>query len=462
MFRRFANLKRVHFVGVGGAGMSGIAEVLADYDLEVTGSDLMASETTARLEKAGVRFFEGHAAENVEGADLVVLSSAVPADNVERLAARRLGIPRVRRAEMLGELMRMKYGIAVAGTHGKTTTTSMVGALLTETGFDPTVIVGGRLRVSGTGARLGRSEYLVAEADEYDRSFLRLAPIIAVITSIDRDHLDTYANLDEIEGAFMSFADRVPFFGQLILCLDDVGIQHILPRLADHRVVTYGSSPQAQLRAIDVKPTAEGSRFRVVQAEHGDLGWLEVPMPGLHNVHNSLAAAAVGLALGLGFEAIAKALNGFGGVHRRFERLGTWQGAHVVDDYAHHPTEVAATLQAAREAYPEAVIHAVFQPHLFSRTRDHYNEFGRALLAADRAWVTEIYASREQPMDGVTADLVVEAARRSGHRHCELCADWRELPARLAAELSAGDLIVTMGAGDIYRLAHQIVGEEAA
>ncbi|MCZ6507629.1 MAG: UDP-N-acetylmuramate--L-alanine ligase [Acidobacteria bacterium] len=461
MFLRFAGLKRVHFVGIGGAGMSGIAEVLAGYDLEVTGSDLVLSETTARLEKAGVEVFEGHDAAQVESADLVVLSSAVPADNVERLAASRLGIPLVRRAEMLGELMRMKYGIAIAGTHGKTTTTSMVGALLTETGFDPTVIVGGRLRVSGTGARLGRSEFLVAEADEYDRSFLRLQPIIAVITSIDRDHLDTYADLEEIEQAFLTFAEKVPFFGQLILCLDDENIQRLLPRLADHRVVTYGSSPQAQLRAADVEPTERGSRFRVVHAQKGDLGWLEVPMPGRHNVHNALAAVAVGLALGLDFEAVGAVLSGFAGVHRRFERLGTWNGAHVVDDYAHHPTEVAATLEAAREAYPKAVIHAVFQPHLYSRTRDLYNEFGRSLLAADRAWVTEIYASREQPIEGVTADLVVDAARRSGHRHCDLCRDWCDMPSLLEQTVQAGDLILTLGAGDVYRLAQRLTAQEA-
>jgi len=288
------------------------------------------------------------------------------------------------------------------------------------------------------------------------------AAVIAVITSIDRDHLDTYADLEEIEQAFLSFADKVPFFGQVILCLDDENIQRVLSSLADHRVVTYGSSPQAQLRATDVEPTAEGSRFRVVHAQRGSLGWLEVPMPGRHNVHNALAAVAVGLALGLEFGAIAAALGDFGGVHRRFERLGSWRGAHVVDDYAHHPTEVAATLQAAREAYPEAVIHAVFQPHLYSRTRDLFNEFGRALLAADRAWVTDIYPSREQPLEGVTADLVVDAARNSGHRHCNLCPDWRDLEGRLAPTVGSGDLILTLGAGDIYRLAHQIAAEEVA
>jgi UDP-N-acetylmuramate--alanine ligase len=462
MFRRFMNLERVHFVGIGGAGMSGIAEVLADYAMQVTGSDLSLSETTERLRRAGVKVFEGHDAAHVEGADLVVVSSAVPRENVEVAAARDRGIPIVRRAEMLGELMRLKYGIAVAGTHGKTTTTSLVGALLTETGFDPTVIVGGRLRVSGTGARLGRSEYMVAEADEYDRSFLRLAPIIAVITSIDRDHLDTYGDLQAIEQAFLTFAEKVPFFGQLVLCQDDANVQRLLPGLADHRVVTYGSSPQAQLRAVDVTPTAGGSRFQVVHAQRGELGFLEVPMPGRHNVNNALAAVAVGLALGLEFEPIAAALAGFGGVHRRFERLGVWHGAQVVDDYAHHPTEVTATLQAAREAYPRAVIHAVFQPHLYSRTRDLVEEFGRALLAADVVWVTEIYASREQPIAGVTAQMVVDAAIRSGHRRCSLCGDWHELPLRLAGAVGEGDLVLTLGAGDIYRLAHELVAEEAA
>lgn len=462
MFRRFMNLERVHFVGIGGAGMSGIAEVLADYNLEVTGSDLVASDTTARLEKAGVRFFEGHDAAHVEGADLVVVSSAVPADNVERLEGKRRGIPIVRRAEMLGELMRLKYGIAVAGTHGKTTTTSLVGALLTETGFDPTVIVGGRLRVSGTGARLGRSEYLVAEADEYDRSFLRLQPILAVITTIDRDHLDTYANLEEIQQAFLTFADKVPFFGQVIVCLDDENIQQLLPELADHRVVSYGISPQARLRAVDLRPVEGGMQFSVVHAEQGVLGPLAIPLPGQHNVQNALAAVAVGLAVGLEFDAIAEALGSFGGVHRRFERLGSWHGATVVDDYAHHPTEVAATLDAARQAYPKARIHAIFQPHLYSRTRDMVEEFGRALLGADEAWVTEIYASREKPIAGVTSDIVVAAARQSGHRHCELCSDWRELPARLSATVQSGDLILTLGAGDIYKLAHRIAEEEAA
>ena len=463
MFRRFTNLAAVHFVGIGGAGMSGIAEVLLDYDLDVSGCDQSLSETTERLSKLGVTVFQGHSPEHVERVDLVVISSAVSRDNPEVVAARRNNITVVRRAEMLGELMRMKYGVAVAGTHGKTTTTSLIGTVLTEAGLDPTVIVGGRLRVSGTGARLGKSEYLVAEADEYDRSFLRLQPIVAVVTSIDEDHLDTYANLDEIRSAFVTFAGKVPFFGQAILCLDDANIQEVLPQLKrEHRVVTYGVSPQADLRATEFESIAVGSRFKVVDSRQGELGVVELPMPGLHNVRNSLAAIAVGQALGIPFVGIARALKGFSGVHRRFEARGVWRGAKVIDDYAHHPTEVTATLEAARQAFPGAVIHAVFQPHLFSRTRHLALEFGRSLLGADRAVVTDIYASREQPEPGVTSDLVVEAARSSGHRDVHLCADWREVPRLLAAEVQAGDVILTLGAGDIYRLAELLAGEAAA
>ncbi|MEZ5332883.1 MAG: UDP-N-acetylmuramate--L-alanine ligase [Thermoanaerobaculia bacterium] len=458
MFLRFGNLHRVHMVGVGGAGMSGIAEVLLAQGLEVSGSDLVAGEVTGRLEAAGLAFWQGHEAAHVEGADIVVVSSAVPADNPERLRARELGLPVVRRAEMLGELMRLKYGIAVAGTHGKTTTTSLVGHLLTEAGFDPTVIVGGRLRVSGTGARLGRSDYLVAEADEYDRSFLRLAPILAVITNIDVDHLDTYRDLSAIKRAFVEFAERVPFFGQVVVCLDDPNVQSLLPELADRRVVTYGLSPQATLRATDL--TAEPGRqgFTVVHAERGELGRLEIPMPGEHNVRNALAAIGVGLAMDVELDVVAAALARFGGVHRRFERLGSWRGAAVIDDYAHHPTEVTATLQAARQVFRSAGIHAVFQPHLYSRTQALGRELGQALLGADHAIVTDIYRSREQPIEGVSAEIVVDAARASGHRHVAYCPRWQEAPALLESAVSDGDVVVTLGAGDIYKLAVELAG----
>jgi UDP-N-acetylmuramate--alanine ligase len=374
----------------------------------------------------------------------------------------RTSITVVRRAEMLGELMRLKYGVAVAGTHGKTTTTSLVGAVLTEAGLDPTVIVGGRLRVSGTGARLGKSEYLVAEADEFDRSFLRLQPIIGVVTSIDKDHLDTYGSLGAIKKAFLEFAARVPFFGQAILCLDDSNIQEMLPKLEGRRVLTYGLSPQADLRAVEIETTPSGSSFAVHSDTAGEIGTVELPMPGVHNVRNALAAVAVGLSLGVDFSTIAEALAAFSGVHRRFEHRGTWQGATVVDDYAHHPTEVAATLEAARQAFPQSRIIAVFQPHLFSRTRDLAAEFGRALLAANFVLVTDIYPSREQPLPGVDATLVVEAARDAGHRHVEYRGDWRQAPEVLAGEVGAGDVLLTMGAGDIYRLAEKLAAEDGA
>ena len=463
MFHHFAGLTHVHFVGVGGAGMSGLAEVLLDYDLEVSGSDLAASETTQRLQLLGVRIFAaGHAAENVEGADLVVISSAVPSDNPEVLAARLRGIPVVRRAEMLAEVMRLKYGIAVAGAHGKTTTTSLVGQLLTDGGLDPTVIVGGRLRVSGTGARLGKSDYLVAEADEFDRSFLRLAPIIAVITSIDVEHLDTYRDLEDIAAAFVAFAQKAPFFGQVIVCLDDPHVQEILPRLADRRLVTYGLTPQADLQAQELELDAAGSSFLVRSAREGVLGRVRLPMPGTHNVQNALAAIAVGLGLEIPFESMVRSFAAFGGVHRRFERLGQWRGATVIDDYAHHPTEVRATLQAARQVFGDGRIHVVFQPHLYSRTRDQAEGFGRALLAADAAIVTEVYGSREAPIEGVSGELVVAAARSSGHRNVELVADWRDAPALLEATVRPGDAILTLGAGDVYRLAQRLVAEDEA
>ncbi len=472
IFRRFTGLDRVHLVGIGGTGMSGIAEVLLEYDVEVSGSDRSRTETTERLVSLGARVSYGHAPEHVEGADLVVYSSAVPRDNVEVVEARRRGITVVRRAEMLAELMRLKYGVAVAGTHGKTTTTSLVGAILTEAGLDPTVIVGGRVRALGTGARMGHSDYLVAEADEFDRSFLRLAPIIAVITTIDVDHLDTYEDLDAIKSAFVQFAEQVPFFGQVIVCLDDPNVQEILPRIADRRIVSYGFNPQADFQALEVtlgQGEAEAgavaaTRFSVRHGEAGVLGTVTLPMPGRHNVANALAAIAVSRALDVPFEAIARALAQFKGIDRRFDRRGTWQGAAVIDDYAHHPAEVAATLAAARQVCPAGKIHAVFQPHLFTRTRDQATAFGRALLGADRVVVTDVYPSREQPIEGVTGELVVDAARASGHRRVAYCPSWRDAPEVLAPEVEPGDLVITLGAGDVYRLALDLAtqGEAAA
>ncbi len=468
-FSPFADLSRIHFVGIGGAGMSGIAEILleSEYGLEVTGCDLQLGETTERLAALGARIERGHSPDHLEGVDLVVVSSAIAEDNPEVREARRRGVTVARRAEMLGELMRLKYGIAVAGTHGKTTTTSLVGAMMTEAGLDPTVIVGGRLRLQGTGARLGHSQYLVAEADEFDRSFLRLTPVVAVVTTIDADHLDTYRDLDSIRDAFVEFGNRVPFFGRLLVGLDDPNVQLILPRLAERRIVTYGFSPQADLSAVDVEPIdrsdagSGGTRFTVRSLQRGVLGTIDLPLPGRHNVGNALAAVGVGLSLRLPFETIARGLAKFEGVHRRFEQVGSWRGATVVDDYAHHPTEVAATLEAARQSFPRARLHVVFQPHLFSRTRDQAGAFGRALLAADRALVTDVYPSREQPIPGVTGELVVRAAEESGHRGVRYCPDWRRAEGALAEEAEPGDVVLTLGAGDIYKLAQQLVRAEA-
>jgi UDP-N-acetylmuramate--alanine ligase len=470
MFHRFAGLRHAHFVGIGGAGMSGIAEVLLQYELTVSGCDQTDGEAVARLRQLGVAVAVGHSAEHLDGVDLVVISSAIGGANPEVAEARRRGITVVRRAEMLAELMRLKYGIAVAGTHGKTTTTSLVGAILTEAGLDPTVIVGGRLRVSGTGARLGSSDYMVVEADEFDRSFLSLQPVLAVITNVDRDHLDTYADLAAIADAFVAFASRVPFFGQVIVCADDANAAALLPRLGDRRITTYGLGEECAIRAVDLAMTPSGSAFDVLLRSPGgagpagapvELGRIEIPLPGIHNVRNTLAAVGVALALGVPMPVVGRALLAFGGVHRRFERIGSFRGAELVDDYAHHPTEVAATLAAARQVFPRKVIHAVFQPHLFSRTRDLAVDFGRALAAADHVIVTDVYPSREAPIPGVSGELVARAVEAVGHARVDYCAGWREARERLGA-LGEGDVVITLGAGDVYRLAQALAGEEAA
>jgi UDP-N-acetylmuramate--alanine ligase len=455
IFQRFG-LDRIHFIGVGGAGMCGIAEVLLNYSLEISGCDLAANDVTARLAKLGATIHQGHSPEHLDDVDLVVISSAVPADNPELVAARERGITVVRRAEMLGELMRVKYGVGIAGTHGKTTTTSMVGTVLTDAGLDPTVIVGGRVNVLGTGARVGRGELLVAEADEFDRSFLRLTPVLAVVTNIDVDHLDTYGTPEEIEKAFVEFANRVPFFGRAIVCLDDPWVQRVMPKI-ERRIVTYGLSAQADLQAYDVRPVPGGSRFRVRTGDEGPLGEVDLPMPGLHNVRNALAAVAVGLAVMVPFDDISKALGGFAGVHRRFERLGRWRGAWVIDDYAHHPTELIAALEAARQAYPDGRVHVVFQPHLYSRTRDLAAEFGASLLGADHALVTDVFPSREKPIPGVSGDMVVDEARSRGHRAAVFCPDWDDCVEALAERVREGDVVLTMGAGDINKLADRLV-----
>jgi len=441
-------VKRLHFVGIGGVGMCGIAEVLLNQGYRVSGSDLRLSEATEHLRSLGAEVAEGHRAENLGKVDVVVTSSAVGEDNPEVRAARERKIPVIRRAEMLAELMRMKHGIAVAGTHGKTTTTSMLGQVLTRAGLDPTLVIGGKVRMIESNAKLGGGPYLVAEADEFDRSFLKLAPVIAVITTIEAEHLDCYKDLEEIQRAFVEFANKVPFWGAVVACLDEKGVQAILPRL-ERRCLTYGLSMQSQLRAEGVTFDGMRSAFTVSNGS-GPLGRIGLRVPGRHNVKNALAAAAVGLEMEVPFGTIAEALSDFSGVYRRFEIKGEREGVLVIDDYGHHPTEIEATLRAAKEAFGRRVI-AVFQPHLYSRTRDFHREFGSSFHQADLLVVTDIYPAREAPLPGVSGELIARAAREAGHRQVVYLADKEAVPAELARLARKGDIVITLGAGDIYK-----------
>ena len=443
-------IQNVHMVGIGGIGMSSIAEVLLARGFRVSGSDLKKSEVTAHLEKLGATIYEGHAETNVQEADVVVYSSAVkPKENPETLEAERRLLPLIGRAEMLGELMRMKYGIGVAGTHGKTTTTTLVGLVTQEAGFDPTIIVGGKVAVFGSNAVSGAGDLIVIEADEYDRTFLRLTPALAVITTLEADHLDIYKDLDDIRDAFAQFADSVPFFGASILCLDDPNVRELIPRL-HRRVITYGTSRQATLRAEAVEQVRSSMQFDVYRGADR-LGGITLHAPGLHNVRNALAAVAVGLELDVPFETIQRAIGKYSGVERRFEIKGEAQGILVVDDYAHHPTEIEATLAAADKGWPDHRIVAVFQPHLYSRTRDLADAFARAFYNADVLVLTDVYPAREQPLPGVNGEMLVDGARHAGHRDVHYVANKVALPAYLLDLCTEGDLVVTMGAGDVWR-----------
>ncbi len=453
----FKGIRKIHMVGIGGIGMSGIAEILLDQGFEVTGSDRSLSEITDRLEKLGATIFKGHAAKNLDEADVVVYSSAVHKDNPELVAAAEKKIPVIRRAEMLAELMRMKYGIAIAGTHGKTTTTSMTSLVLMEGSLDPTVIVGGKLSsFGGTNARLGHGDYIVVEADEFDRSFLQLTPVIGAITTLEREHLDIYTDLEDIKRAFVEFANKVPFYGFVILCLDEPSIQEILP-LIRKKVVTYGLNAQSDLRAVNISFHENSSKFNLLR--HGrDLGEVTLKVPGMHNIKNSMAAIGIGLELGIGFEEIKKAVESFTGVYRRLEMKADVEGVMVVDDYAHHPTEVQATLSALKSGWPEKRVVAVFQPHLYSRTRDFHDEFGRSFLNADVLVVTEIYPAREEPIQGITGELIVNDARAFGHKEAHYIPDKKQLPEFLSGIVKHGDIVVTLGAGDISKYGEEFIG----
>lgn len=446
----FGRVKAVHMVGIGGIGMSSIAEVLLARGYRVSGSDMKPSPVTERLESLGATIHEGHSETHVTDADVVVYSSAVrPLENPETLEARRLHIPLIRRAEMLGELMRQKYGVGIAGTHGKTTTTTMTGLVAREAGFDPTIIVGGKVEVFDSNAVSGEGDIIIIEADEYDRTFLKLTPALAVVTSIESEHLDIYKDLDDIKAAFLEFANSVPFFGAAILCIDDANVRSLLGDI-ERRILTYGTARQATVRAAEIRQEGRHTYFNVYYFDEL-LGEIALPAPGVHNVRNALAAVSVGLELDIDFERISTALNNFTGVHRRFQVKGEIDKLLVVDDYAHHPTEIEATLSAASKGWPDKRIIAVFQPHLYSRTRDLMDAFARAFDDADVLVITDIYPAREQPIDGVTGGLLAERATHSGHRNVHFIADKAHIPDFLASITGNDDLIITLGAGDIWR-----------
>lgn len=447
----YGAIRRIHLVGIGGTGMSGIGEVLLNRGYAVSGSDIAASEVTERLQGLGATITIGHDAACVEGADILVVSSAIGRDNPEVQAALGGGVPIVPRAEMLAELMRTRYGVAVAGAHGKTTTTSLVGAILAAGNLDPTVVVGGRLKAFGTGAQLGAGDFFVAEADESDGSFLMLSPAIAVVTNIDLEHVEHYGTLEAIMDAFRRFVNKVPFYGVSILCVDDPLVQRLLPDVK-RRVVTYGTTPEADLHIASIAHDGLSSRFEVE-----GVGSFELPMPGRHNVANATAALAVGRELGIAVSGMRTALAGFRGVGRRFDVVRTRGGVTLVDDYGHHPTEVRAVLETARGVWNRRIT-CIFQPHRYSRTQALWKEFGSSFSGADRVWILPVYPAGEAPIPGVDARLLYRAAREAGHegvRFLDVSVD--DVAERLVPELSEGDVVVTLGAGNVWRVHRALV-----
>lgn len=454
----FGKTKHIHMVGIGGIGMSGMAEILIHRGYKVTGSDGALSDTTRRLEELGATIFEGHTAENIEGADVVVYTSAVKAkENEETRAALEQRIPTIKRAEMLAELMKMKYGIGVAGTHGKTTTTTMIGLVTQKGNYDPTIMVGGKVHsFDKTNAVVGKGDVIVVEADEFDRTFLRLTPSIAIITNIEAEHLDIYSDLEDVKQAFVDYANKVPFYGAVIVCLDDENVRSILPDL-ERRIISYGLTPQASVRATDLQMNQFNSTFTVI-LDGEKLGVITLKAPGEHNVKNALAAIATGLELNIDFKLIKDGLENFEGVYRRFQ-LKYNNGIMVIDDYAHHPTEVQATLQAANAGWPDRRVVAVFQPHLYSRTQELYKEFGLSFFDAEVMVVTDVYPSREKPIEGVTGKLIADTAEKYGHRNVVYVEDKNSVSDKLKEIIEPGDIIITMGAGDIYKSGDTFVDE---
>jgi UDP-N-acetylmuramate--alanine ligase len=451
----FAKIQRIHFVGIGGIGMSGIAEVLLNLGYKVSGSDLKSSPVTERLSTLGATVFEGHNAENIAQAEVVVASSAITPSNPETSHAHALHIPVIQRAEMLAELMRLKYGIAIAGMHGKTTTTSMVAAVLAGGGLDPTVVVGGRVDAMGSNARLGKSQYLVAEADESDRSFLRLSPILAVVTNIDREHMDCYRNMRDIKRAFLDFMDRVPFYGMVVVCNDDPLLRRMLPQI-QRRTVTYGTRRGSDFHIKPGESVIIPGEYRPISRFHvtfkqKPLGEFRLHVPGVHNVLNATAAIAVGIGLDIDVEQIRAGLENFRGVDRRFHLRGTVAGVSVIDDYGHHPTEVRATLAAARHCGFRK-IHVVFQPHRYTRTQLLMDEFATAFHDADTLLILDIYAANEPPIEGITAEALAQRIREAGEQETQYAPSFAEAAEAVVARAQQGDMILTLGAGSVSQL----------
>lgn len=447
-------IKKVHFVGIGGSGMSGIAEVLINMGYAVTGSDMKENDAVKRLKGLGATVFVGHAKENVLGADCVVYSSAVKRDNPELQEARLLQTPIIPRAEMLAELMRMKYGVAVAGTHGKTTTTSMIAAVLAHAGLDPTVVTGGKLNSLGTNAKLGGGEVLVAEADESDGSFLKLSPIVAVVTNIDREHMDHYSDMDEVKEAYLNFVNKVPFYGCAIVCLDHPAIQDIIPGIT-RRYISYGLSAQADVHAIGIEQSGGKSVFEAM-AFGRSVGKIEIHVPGVHNVANALAVVAAGRELGIPNDKIIGGLKSFKGVERRFQIKGSEGGVMVIDDYGHHPVEIKAVLKAVKDGWRRRSV-VIFQPHRYSRTKDLFKEFISAFNDADVVFLTDVYAAGEEKIFGVGSDILFDAMKEHGSRNVFYVPDLKDVPAKVEAILKPGDMVITLGAGDVWKAGERLV-----
>jgi len=456
----FTRYQAIHFVGIGGVGMSGIAEVLHNLGYDVTGSDMRESETTIRLRELGIRIFIGHHASNVGRSHVVVISSAVSPENPEVVAARSKSIPVIPRAEMLAELGRLKYGILVAGAHGKTTTTSLMATIVGESGLDPTVVIGGKLKAMGSNAKLGQGEFLVAEADESDGSFLRLTPTIAIITNIDKEHMDFFGTMDALKDAFLEFINKVPFYGAAVVCVENEHVREILPKIS-RRVVTYGLSEAADIYAKNI--ISAGARMQYEVMVRGDsLGIFTLPMPGVHNVLNSLSAIAAALEIQVPVEIIRRGLAQFGGVHRRFELKGEVGGVRVYDDYGHHPAEVQAVLHAARQCFGESRIVVVFQPHRYTRTRDQMDGFARSFDKASELLLLDIYSAGEQPIEGISATALAQRIAEAGFSAVRHIGEKDRMMETLMRELREGDIVFTLGAGDVYKLGEQLLREYGA